>query len=214
VIGPRRELLLQITAGQGPAECAWAVVRTLQELSKEAAQAGFAVTTVDVEQRPELGTVYSVLVSVSGGNDLGLFTKSWRGTAQWIAQSPFRPQHKRKNWFVGVEVFELADEIKFDAKEITWETMRASGPGGQHVNRTESAVRVTHVQSGIQAVASEERSQHSNRKLALVRLARKIADSKRRKKAEDRARRWRAQHELERGKPVRVFRKTDVTDTR
>ena len=133
---------------------------------------------------------------------------------QWIAQRPFRPEHKRKNWFVGVEVFELSDEIKFDPNDITWETMRASGPGGQHVNRTESAVRVTHVQSGMQAVASEERSQHSNRKLALVRLAKKIADSKQQKKAEDRARRWRAQHELERGNPVRIFRYTNATDLR
>jgi protein subunit release factor B len=52
----------------------------LQELLKEAAQAGFAVTTVDVEQGPEDGTAYSVLVSVSGGNGLGLFTKSWSAT--------------------------------------------------------------------------------------------------------------------------------------
>ena len=214
MIEPKREVLLQITAGQGPAECAWAVVRTLQELLKEAAQAGFAVRMVDVEQGPEDGTAYSVLVSVSGGNGLDLFTKSWRGTVQWIAQSPFRPQHKRKNWFVGVEAFEMADEIKFDAKEITWETMRASGPGGQHVNRTESAVRVTHFKSGMQAVASEERSQHSNRKIALVRLARKIADSKQQKTAEDRARRWRAQYRLERGNPVRVFRNTNSLDIR
>jgi len=130
MIEPKREVLLQITAGQGPAECAWAVVQTLKELLKEAAQAGIAVRTIDVEQGPENGTAYSALVSVSGGNGVDLFTNSWRGTVQWIAQSPFRPEHKRKNWFVGVEVFEMADEIKFDAKEITWETMRASGPAG------------------------------------------------------------------------------------
>ena len=58
MIEPKREVLLQITAGQGPAECAWAVVRTLQELLKEAAQAGFAVTTVDVQQGPKDGTAY------------------------------------------------------------------------------------------------------------------------------------------------------------
>ena len=58
MIEPKRAVLLQITAGQGPAECAWAVVRTLQELLKEAAQAGFAVTTVDVQQGPKDGTAY------------------------------------------------------------------------------------------------------------------------------------------------------------
>ena len=161
-----------------------------------------------MEQGPERGTVYSVLVSVSGGNDLGLFTKSWRGTVQWIAQSPFRPQHKRKNWFVGVEVFEMADEIKFDAKEITWETMRASGPGGQHVNRTECVVRVTHVQSGMQAVASEELSQHSNRRLGIL----PISESKRKLMI---ARGVGARNTNSNGgNPVQVFRYTDVIKIR
>jgi peptide chain release factor len=145
---------------------------------------------------------------------LDIFTKAWRGTVRWIAQSPFRPEHKRKNWFVGIEVLELATEIEFDPKDITWETMRASGPGGQHVSRTESAVRVTHVASGIQAVASEERSQHSNRKLALLRLAKKITDSRQRKENAERAQRWCTKHKLERGNPIRVFRKTDVSDAR
>jgi len=183
----KREVLLQITAGQGPAECVWAVVRTLQELLKDAAQVGFAVTMVHVKQGPENGTAYSVLVS---------------------AQSPFRPKYKRKNWLVGVEVFEMADEIKFDAKEITWETMRARGPGGQHVNRTECVVRVTHVQSGMQAVASEELSQHSNRRLGIL----PISESKRKLMI---ARGVGARNTNSNGgNPVQVFRYTDVIKIR
>jgi len=67
--------------------------------------------------------------------------------------SPFRPEHQRKNWFVGIEVLEQVENTHFHPRDVKWETMRASGPGGQHVNRTESAVRVTHMPTGIQASA-------------------------------------------------------------
>lgn len=85
--------------------------------------------------------------------------------------------------------------------------MRASGRGGQHVNRTESAVRATHVSSGVQATAMEERSQHRNRKLALARLTKKLNEIDSKRYGEAREERWRAHQELERGNPVRVFRK-------
>jgi len=84
--------------------------------------------------------------------------------------------------------------------------MRASGPGGQHVNRTESAVRVTHIDTGLQASASEERSQHRNRKLALARLAEKIRQSREQQNAGKKEELWRGHRELERGNPVRTLR--------
>jgi peptide chain release factor len=125
---------------------------------------------------------------------------------QWTARSPFRPTHKRKNWFVGIDVLEPVDETHFDLKEVRWETMRAGGPGGQHVNRTESAVRVTHLPTGAQAMAMEERSQHRNRKLALARLAKKLAEVNSKRIGDAREERWRAHQGLERGNPVRTFR--------
>ncbi|HLJ85802.1 MAG TPA: hypothetical protein VKZ53_03215, partial [Candidatus Angelobacter sp.] len=64
-----------------------------------------------------------------------IFAESWRGTVQWIAPSRFRPECKRKNWFVAVDTFEPVTQPIFDLREVRWETMRASGPGGQHVNR-------------------------------------------------------------------------------
>lgn len=201
-----RELWLQVTAGQGPAECAWAVVRVLEQLQREALAAGFAFRTVEIEPGPEPGTAHSVLVSIAGGIKLESFAASWSGTVQWTARSPFRPEHKRKNWFVGIDVIAAVDETRFNPKDVRWETMRASGPGGQHVNRTESAVRVTHLPTGVQATAAEERSQHRNRKLALARLARKLAEVDSRRQDEAREARWRAHQALQRGNPVRVFR--------
>jgi peptide chain release factor len=201
-----RQLWFQITAGQGPAECSWAVVKLLEQIQQEAVSASLEFKTIEIEQGPEPGTAQSALISISGGPALESFANSWQGTVQWIARSPFRPEHKRKNWFVGIDVIEPVDETRFDAKDVRWETMRASGPGGQHVNRTESAVRVTHVPTGVQATALEERSQHRNRKLALARLTRKLNEIDSKRERDSREKRWRAHQELDRGNPVRVFR--------
>ncbi|MGH9722270.1 MAG: peptide chain release factor-like protein [Bryobacteraceae bacterium] len=103
------------------------------------------------------------------------------------------------NWFIGVDLFEPADETRFSLKEVRWETMRASGPGGQHVNRTESAVRVTHLPTGLQATAMEERSQHRNRRLALARLMHKLNEMESQRSSDAREKRWRSHQHLERG---------------
>ena len=97
-------------------------------------------------------------------------------------------------------------DARFDPQDVRFETMRASGPGGQHVNRTESAVRVTHVPTGLQAGASEERSQHRNKRLAPARVSRRLEDLNDQRRSEAERSRWRAHQALERGNPVRVFR--------
>ncbi|MBI2684788.1 MAG: peptide chain release factor H [Acidobacteria bacterium] len=199
------EVWLQITAGQGPAECAWAVIKTLEEIQREALAASLDCRAIEIEAGPQPSTAHSVLLSITGDAAVAGFAESWRGTVQWSMRSPFRPEHKRKNWFVGIEVLEPVDEAHFDAGDVRWETMRASGPGGQHVNRTESAVRVTHVATGLSATAMEERSQFRNRKLALARLRKKIDTLNAGRRDSARAERWRAHHGVERGNPVRVF---------
>jgi len=203
-----KELWLHITAGQGPAECAWAVVKVLEQIQKEAVAASFQCRTLEIEPGPEPGTAQSALISISDA----AFANSWIGTVQWTARSPFRPLHKRKNWFVGIDVFEPVDETSFSPRDLRWETMRASGPGGQHVNKTESAVRVIHLPTGTAATAMEERSQHRNRKLALALLMRKLKQLDANRFGEARQERWRAHQELQRGNPVRVLRETSLKE--
>jgi peptide chain release factor len=133
----------------------------------------------------------------------------WIATIQWIGTSPYRPEHRRKNWFVGVSVLEQPDTTELNLTDVRMDTFRASGPGGQNVNKIESAVRLTHVPSGISVVAREARSQRENRLLALERLKRRLQSEHEDSKA-DLRRQFRNQHsELVRGNAIRVYSGTD-----
>ncbi|MGC8491935.1 MAG: peptide chain release factor H [Syntrophobacteraceae bacterium] len=197
---------LQITSGRGPAECGRAVWRVYLEILKEADEAGFAVRLLEAvsDRHPE--TFKSLLVAIDGEEEVSCFVPKWIGTVLWIGASPFRPYHKRKNWYVGVESITVPDELGWSPEEIKLETMRSSGPGGQHVNTTESAVRITHVPTGISAIAREERSQFLNRKLALARLNRLLEQRAAIRRGEVRKEKWGSHNRLERGNPIRVFR--------
>lgn len=118
---------------------------------------------VERETGPLNRTLLSAVISLQGG-DYHALIEDWEGTVQWIAKSPYRIYHKRKNWFVGVQTFTLSESQEATKAEIRYETLRASGPGGQHVNKTESAVRAVHIPTGMSVVASDQRSQWQNKK--------------------------------------------------
>ncbi len=200
------KIWLQISSGRGPAECQLAVAKLADVLVKEARKAGLACEALDVVAGRERGAALSALLSLEGEN-VRAFAEKSRGSVLWICPSPVRAGHKRKNWFVGVEILAPpdAESAVLRLADVAFEAMRASGPGGQHVNKTESAVRATHKPTGLVATAREERSQAMNKKLALARLAAILADAASAAKADAERDRW-AQHDaLERGRPVRTF---------
>ncbi|MDR1181237.1 MAG: peptide chain release factor H [Bacteroidales bacterium] len=196
---------IQITSGRGPVECCRVVFKIVEKILKEAKQQGISAEIVEREKGEVNRTLLSAVLFLAGEN-LKTFVDSWEGTVQWIAQSPYRKFHKRKNWFVGVQCLPAFEENQWDESELRVQTLKASGPGGQHVNKTESAVRITHIPSGISVTVSDERSQLQNKKQAIERLKIKLAAHEQERTMAFEQTNWQNHNELERGNPVRVIK--------
>ncbi|PUA41725.1 peptide chain release factor H [Pseudomonas protegens] len=195
-------LLLQLSSAQGPVECELAVTRALQLLYREAEAQNVRTSLVEQVAGQGRGTCRSVLVSLDGEQAAGL-AERWTGTLLWTCKSPYRPGHKRKNWYFAGQLFK-AQEDSMDSA-IRFEAMRASGPGGQHVNTTDSAVRATHLASGISVKVQSERSQHDNKRVARLLILQRLAERQQQSAEALRLQRRDAHHSVERGNPVRSF---------
>ncbi len=200
---------LQISSGQGPLECEIFVVRLAERLRQEASRKNISLTLLNEE--PYKDHAASLLFRIGEGESPEFWT-GWLGTIQWICRSPVRPHHKRKNWFVKVSRFSFDALSEIQEKELRFEFFRASGHGGQHVNKTNSAVRVIHEPSGICASAQEERSQARNRELALLRLHLKLGKERFTSRIEQENRLRESHYALERGGAVRVFQGTALQE--
>lgn len=208
---------LQLTAGQGPKECAWVVAQLLKKIRQEASEAEISMEMIEslafdklLRHQHVIGVdaYLSILLRLKGkGADA--FVQQWAGTIKWQGKSPYRPKHKRINWFVGAALVSAVEPKEIDLttleKEVEFESMKAKGPGGQHVNKTNSAVRVTHRPTGLQVRIESDRSQHRNKKIALERLqlllVRKNDDEN---KSIEQAR-WLHHYDVKRGSPIRTF---------
>ncbi len=210
---------MQITSGRCPAECQWVVARLVTHVTHHCAKKGVRVTLVDSVEGNRPGIFKSVLLSLSGVSQEHCLDR-FSGTILWRGQSPYRPNHRRKNWYVGVESLVIPDshsardQIDGIEREIHVETMRATGPGGQNVNRRESAVRIMHRPTGIQVVGREERSQEMNRKLALARLCSLLLKRQQEGEQDFERQRWSQHNELQRGNPVLCFEGEDFREKR
>ena len=198
------KVYMQITSGRGPAECCRVVALVLEKILKQAVAKGVKTEIVERETGPLNRTLLSAVISLQSG-DYHALIEDWEGSVQWIAQSPYRIYHKRKNWFVGVQTFTLSESQEATEAEIRYETLRASGPGGQHVNKTESAVRAVHIPTGMSVVASDQRSQWQNKKLATERLLLKLASWSIEQALIQAQANWSNHNCLQRGNPVKVI---------
>lgn len=206
------ESWLQISAGRGPEECCWVVYRLAQQIMADAKIRGIKAKIIDMIAGIKPKTSKSILIAlVDEDKALRVFLKSYEGTVLWTGKSMFRTNHRRKNWFVSTVAFSPPQASQWSAKEFKIETMRASGPGGQHVNKTETAVRITHVPTGATAVAQEERSQYLNRKLAMSRLNCLLRQKENESISDCRNSLWNHHNRLERGNPIRIYEGEDFT---
>ena len=193
----------QISSGQGPTECELAVSLLIRALREEFPALTIVTTVPGI--RPDC--FRSVRV---GGADLSAL----EGTVKWFCPSPYRPGHKRKNWFVDVSPCTRSQTAAFDETLVRFETFRSGGKGGQHVNKVETGVRAIYIPTGLTAVSTDGRSQHMNKNIALDRLcqvlSRQNADGAEVANALNRLEHYR----LERGQPVRVYEGMDFHRTK
>jgi peptide chain release factor len=196
--------IIQITAGTGPEECCLAAALTLKEFLKEVKAEHITHQVIDRISGQENGTISSALIQIEG-NNLEPFLQKWIGVICWVVKSPYRSLCKRKNWFVGVEKYDESRFNTWNEHEIQYQTLRGSGPGGQHVNKVETTVRATHLPTGLQVVVSDTRSQLQNRKLATERLKTRLDLHQITTIKQNQQKQWTQHKTLERGNPIRTF---------
>jgi peptide chain release factor len=202
---------LLFTSGRGPQECRIALAKALAVFVREAEAAGLQV---DLATGPDPGAAgpASAIVGITGDGAAELAAR-WVGSILWVARSPVRPHHKRKNWFVGVLRLGEPPAVPrgapgaaiIDTRDVRFEALRAGGPGGQHQNKTESAIRAVHVPTGASVVVRDGRSQHRNKALAVERLVSQLALARELASLADSQAIQSAHDRLERGRPVRTF---------
>ncbi|NQY35620.1 MAG: peptide chain release factor H [Alteromonadaceae bacterium] len=199
-------ILLQLSAGQGPVECSKAVGLALKTIEKQCREKGIKFDIVEAIEMKERGCFKSALLQLDStkGDSAKQLAESWQGAMLWVCQSQYRPKHKRKNWYFSGQMYEI-NETQLD-KGVTFQTCRASGAGGQHVNTTDSAVRATHTATGISVRVESERSQHANKRMARALLFQKLETAKLEQMTQQEKARWQQHWEVERGNPVKTFK--------
>ncbi len=183
------DALVTVNAGAGGTDAQdWAEMVLRMEM-RWAEKRGFTVELLEASPGEEAG-IKSATFLVRGENAYGLYA-SEKGVHRLVRLSPFDAAHRRQTSFAGVEVSPLVPEaadVDIDEDDLQIDTYRSSGAGGQHVNKTDSAVRITHRPTGIVVQCQNERSQSSNKATAMGMLRSKLAELEERRRREEIAR--------------------------
>jgi len=184
-----RNAILAIHAGAGGTESQDWTEMLMRMYLRWAERHGYKAEVLDISSGEEAG-VKSVVMAISGDYASG-YLKSEHGVHRLVRLSPFDADHARHTSFVLVEVMPEAKadvDVKIEPDDLKVETFRSSGPGGQHMQKTSSAVRLTHLPTGLVVTCQSERSQYRNKEIALRILQARLLELKLEERAEEKAR--------------------------
>jgi peptide chain release factor 2 len=200
------DALVTVNAGAGGTDAQdWAEM-VLRMLMRWAERRGFQVDLLEASPGEEAG-IKSATFRASGENAYGLFSAE-KGVHRLVRLSPFDSANRRQTSFAGVEVAPVVEEaadVEIDDDDLQIDTYRASGAGGQHVNKTDSAVRITHRPTGIVVQCQNERSQSANKQTAMNMLRSRLVELEERRRQEEIAREKGEAQDVNFGSQIRSY---------